>query len=674
MDELQQTSAGLPLPDGTSLAFWRGEVERADAEGRKYHDQWQNNIRWYEGDSPDAAKYRENTDFVNVNIDFYQVEQKLAQLFYETPELQLRGTGPLKGRDDILQAHRDLINELLDDCDVLSRAVHPAIKDCLAVSGVGPVLVGYTPTLRTVQPPMQPGSILGLQGPVQVPIYQQWFAMRFSPKKLLIPADWHDVPSDLTPWLGMRFRMPLAVARKEFADAFATKPEFTGTTERDEHVLQDETHASGPTGLQYVDGQVIFYRADQFDPNASHPELYRELVLIDGLDVEARHRDCPHQTILPNGQLSADSMRGNPIHPLSIRSVPDKAYTPSDSQMTRGLVREKCRFRTQMVQQRDADRHFVLYDIDKLPPDVIDKITNRTVGALIGVEGGALNSGVGSIFAAVGPASNSRQTYVQEDYITRDIEKTLAVDSAGAGVADDQNETATKTAEVARNRNVRLDHERRQVLRWYLALVDKFSAMVCRYLSPDLAATYLGPQAAQLWASWDKRTVTGRVAFSAKPDSQIRLDAAAERKFALQLYQMVANDPNVVRVELLKNLFIKAGYDPTRMVVDKLPEKKPEPRLGFSFKGADLINPQAQQVRELLAQMGLQISQESIDSSASQMYQQLAIGLRDASGKAVPTQRRPTEHGGPAQQVRSLSKQQGDETGQRPGPKTEAAA
>jgi hypothetical protein len=154
---------------------------------------------------------------VNVNVDFYEVEQKLPQLFFETPELQMEGKGPLKGADTLVQAHRSLINEITgpDFMNVLEKAVKPAIKDCLAVSGVGPVILGYQPTLREVQPPMQPGSILGLNGPVQVPIYQQWYALRFSPKKLLIPADWHDKPGDDAPWLGMRFRMPLTVAIRE---------------------------------------------------------------------------------------------------------------------------------------------------------------------------------------------------------------------------------------------------------------------------------------------------------------------------------------------------------------------------------------------------------------------------------------------------------------------------
>src|SRR5262245_60240 len=111
--EAPQQPTNIPLPPSADLKFWRGEIERSDNCDKSYQTQWQDNINWYRGESPDAAMA--TTDFVNVNVDFYQVEQKEAQLFYETPELQLRGTGPLEGQDSIMQAHRLLLNELLSD-------------------------------------------------------------------------------------------------------------------------------------------------------------------------------------------------------------------------------------------------------------------------------------------------------------------------------------------------------------------------------------------------------------------------------------------------------------------------------------------------------------------------------------------------------------------------------
>ena len=268
--------------------------------------------------------------------------------------------------------------------------------------------------------------------------------------------------------------------------------------------------------------------------------------------------------------------------------------------------------------------------------------------------------------AEVVKATSSRQTYEAESAFDRDLALTLGIDAAGAGVSDDQNETATKTAEVARSRNVRIDNERRQVLQWYLKGVAKFSALVCRYMTQDVLATYLPPAEAQTWMAWPKDRVDFRMAFTAKPDSQVRLDIAQERRQYLTFYQMTANDPHINRTALLTKLVELHGLDPQEVVNPSVPQQKPDPKLAFSFTGEDVYNPI---VREIMAQSGLAISQQAIDEAGSQMFKQVALGLRDVTGKAIPPTARPEPHGGPAEPARPLSKQQGDLTGNRPGSK-----
>lgn len=649
-----------PLPAAADLGFWRTEVERSQRDRQTHESDWDENLRYYTGQPLTTVPV---TDYVNVNVDFYQVEQKLAQLFYETPDLQIEAKTPLEGQDAWLQLHRRVLNELLspDETDAL-RTVLAAIKNCLCTAGIGPTILGFQPTTREIQPPPQFGALLGLKTPIQVPIHQALYWTAFSPKKLLIPADFHESDWDAAPWLGMEFRLPLTVARREFG----LPPDFTGTNIRDEHILNAEARTADPSGLNYVDGQVIWYKTAVFDETEIHPDLYSELVLIDGLDAPARHRPSPHQRVGPQGQLTPDSLMGNPIHPLTIRDVPDSAFTPSDSQMTRPLVKELCLFRTQMVKERDANRPKFGYDSEKLTPETVAKLEKGEVGDMIPLEGGALAQGIQSIMAPFTTGSSPRQTYMANDYITRDIAKTLALDATNVGVRDDTARTATEIASVDRSANVRLDAERRQVLRWYLKGVQKLSALSLRYLpNSGLLTEILGQQAAMAWQQGAQQAQVTRMGFSVKPDSQIRLDASQERKFKLSVYQMVAQDPNVVRVELLKELLAACGYDPQKVVVEKLPSKTPEPNISFRFSGDDLANPM---VREILAQGGFQISQPAVDAYASQQFKQVALGLRDVGGKVVPPKPRLAEHGGPTESVRPLTKQQGDETPRGPAP------
>ena len=75
-----------PLPSHAPLGFWLSEVERAQAQVDVRKTECQENLDYYTGKPLASAP---DSHYVNVNVDFYQVEQKLAQLFYETPDLQI---------------------------------------------------------------------------------------------------------------------------------------------------------------------------------------------------------------------------------------------------------------------------------------------------------------------------------------------------------------------------------------------------------------------------------------------------------------------------------------------------------------------------------------------------------------------------------------------------------
>lgn len=666
-----KSTGGLGTP-----AFWKTEAERAETVSKTHHPAWQENIDYYSGISADAAKATErNADWVNVNVDFYQAELKGSQLFYDTPELQLSARGPFKPMNPqpgqqpplpavaIIQAHRELLDELLgpDHADVLTT-VQKCIKDCLVPSGFGASKIGYQSTTKDTQPPEQLGAVLGLNAPISVPLDEKWYWNHIPAKKVLIPADFKDTTHENAPWLGHKFRMPTSVAKR----LFNLPDTITGTSDQDESTFKDGTQSSEASGVPYIDGIEIWYRAALFDDDVIHPELFRQHVLVDSVDgfVE-KNNASPNQEIGPDGRLTADSMRGNPIHILTLRDVPDSAYPPSDCSMTRPLVRELCKFRTQMVQERDANKPRTLVDGSKLTPAELDKVTNGTTGDLILVGPDVLAQGVGTVMAQVVQGTSPRQTYIANDYITGDIQKTLGLNANQAAQTEKADTSATEIAIIDRQANVRIDAERRRVLQWYLKGVAKYSALVCRFMTPALAVPYVGEQSAQVWGSWNKKVLDGRMVFNAKPDSQIHLDAAAERKSWMQLYQFSAKDPNVIRIALLKKLFELHGEDPSQYVVDQLPGKPHDEGITFSFHGEDLYNPM---VREILAQGGIQISQQTIDDAASQLFKQVSAGVRDASGKAIPAaQRPPAEHGGPVEQVRPLSQQQGDQSGDRSG-------
>lgn len=658
-------------------SFWRGEIDRSRRVAEPYHTKWQENLNYYTGQPLDSAP---SADYVNVNVDFYQVEQKGAQLFFDTPELQLTPGVGFDAMTPGILAHRAVLNALvgMDRMDVLTTTLK-AIKDCTCTAGFGPTVIGYQPTLQTIAAPEQPPGADGMpapvQPPIQVPIHEQWFWERVPSKKFRIPADFHDSDYDKAPWLAEDFRIPLNLAKQ----TLNLPPDFTGTTNKDDKVFEDANKSDEATSVAYIDGTLIWYQAALFDEDVIHPLIFRRHVLIDGVEGFVDRPEpmwkSPYQTIGPNGRLTPDSMIGNPIHVLTLRDVPDSAYVPSDCQMTRSLVKELCLFRTQMVQERDANKVKFGYNSETFTPDIVSKLVEAMTGSLIPLPAAAFAGGLDSHFKLLAQGSSPRQTYQANDYIERDIQKTLRIGNNASGVTEDTTRTATEINQVEHSLQVAMDAERKRVLRWYLKGIDKVSALAIRYLTdPQRVADLIGPEQAQAWLTWVgdlKKMGDARPIFTAKPDSQIKLDAAAERKSAIALYQMVRKDPLVNGGELLNALFVKYGLDPHKLVSQAPPEHKPEPSVGFSFKGDDLnpLMPQQPIVMSILAQVGIQVDPQAVQLANDAGMNQHMMNLVQPTSTAFPAHGRPQEHGGAAPQVSPLSKHQADITGQRAGPK-----
>ena len=685
----------MPRADSINWATaapWKAEIERSKSVAEPYWSNWEDNLQAYIGKSKDAVLAQaDNRDYVNVPTDYTNIRVKVPQLFFDTPELQMTARGAFKAPRPaaqlpgqppappapdpapIVAAHRALLNELLgpDEANVL-QTIERAIKECLLTSGEGATKIAFYATTEDIPTPPEIGAVLGLrQDTIPRPVDECYSWDRVPAKKFRKPADFKDNDFDKSPWLAMGFRMPLAVAKRQFK----LPSDFEGTKERDEMVLNDlESNRRDVSDIPYVDGHEVWYYAHIFDKDALNPKLIRRHVLVDGVDgfVE-RSNENPFQELLPNGRLTADSMIGYPLHILSLDWIPDSSFVPSESSIIRPLVREQNKFRTQQVQERDANIPRVLLDSEVFTEEVIAKIQDGSVGSMVLVEPGALRGAGGAqgVMAQVIQGTQTRGSYAANEQIERDIQRALGLDDLGVGIKSGSDPTATEISSVDRQRNVRLDGDRRKVLSWYLKGVAKFSALVCRFMRPEDAARYIGEEAAQVWGSWDKKLWDGRFVFDAKPDSQLKLDAAAERKFHMDLYQFTAKDPNVNRLPILKKLYTLGGIDPADVIVEQLPEKGPEPpSISLAVGGEDLVAPQAQQVREILAKAGVEISQEAIQTSADQMFQQIALGIRDADGKAVKASAGPNgEHGGTATQVRPLSKQSSDKSGDRSGPK-----
>lgn len=664
--------AVLPLLDA-DLAQWRGAISQA-REARERAMRWADaNLKRYApsaGDDPDGYGER-----INTNRDFTLVERKKADLFYQRPDVTAVPSPLMVDHPELLDVHTQILNEKLgpDGVDIESL-VERVLFDILCPSGTGWTIMGYESA--TVPTEMEvpdgettlPGAVLGLQGVPQtktvlapVPIYQDCFWSWFSPKQALVPHTARTTEVDTWPWVGMEFEVPVKVAiRKGWVpDDWSGGPSST------------ELHFDhgNPTGTDaVVRGVLIIYQSSLYRDDRPHPKHQTELILIDGVDLPAVHQDSPYQTLDPNtGTLTPDSLLGYRIHPCTIRVLTDSAYVPSDCTISRPIVNELNLFRTQMLDQRDANVLRWMYSVDRLPPDALAKIVRSPIGGMIGVPEDAF-AGEGAI-KELPHGSYPRENFQFNDYLDNDLARTHALDSNQQGVTSDAGTTATEAQIQQNNVNARLGRERGRVLQWYLKGVTKYSSILQRLMPVEDAAKIVGEQPAAAWDSW-RKVVPASLAFTALPDSSQRTDLASDRKRWMDEYSFLINAPGINKLELTKALLPKLRYSP-KVLETQPPQPAPEPtKPTFSFKGDDLnpLAPQFTIVMEILRQAGVTVSPEAVQQAQGAAHnallaQQATVATDTGQGAPPPSD----QHGGKLPPLENLSKHAAALTGAMPG-------
>lgn len=665
----------LPLDDD---ANWRGAIQQAREVRNKVKVWWDANLKKYAPDQADDPDQYGTT--LNTNRDFTLVERKKADLFYQRPDISAIPSPLMVGHEDLLDVHTKILNEKLGLDGVNARGLaHQCIFDVLCPAGRGWTAMGYesATVLTPMDVPdtdgMQPGAILGLQ-PVPrtktvmapVPVFEDVFWRWFSPYQGLVPHDARTVKSDDWPWIGMDFEVPLRTAKR----SGWVPDDFTGSsTSQEIHYQSGVTNTAGDT---VVRGSLIYYKSSLYRDDRPHPQHQTMLILIDGIDEPAEHKDSPYQTIDAQGRLTPDSLIGFPIHPLTIRILTDSAYVPSDCTISRPLVNELNKFREQMVEQREANTLRWMYNTDTLPTDALAKIVKAPLGGFIGVPGEAF-AGEGAV-KEIPHGTYPRENFQFNDYLDNDLARTHAIDSSQSGAEGSHRKSATESQIMENNVNARLGLERGNVLDWYIQGVTKFSSILQRLLPVEDAAKIVGQQAAAQWDTWRKQ-VPAALAFTALPDSALRTDLASDRKRAMDEYSFLINASGIDKVELTKQLLPKLRLTP-KVLLQTPPAPQPEPtKPNFSFKGDDLnpLAPQFAIVMEILRQAGVTVSpqavQEAQGTASAALIAQQVPSQDTGLGHPGPS----LEHGGKLPQLENLSKHAAALTGNMQGMPTSGA-
>ncbi len=355
-------------------------------------------------------------------------------------------------------------------------------------------------------------------------------------------------------------------------------------------VKADEASADMTTGTE------VFYQAALFDDAVYHPEHFRQLVFVDGIDDPVVHRNCPYQTFDAQGVYQPDdpaNLVGNPIHIFTIRTLVDSAYVPSDCTVTRPLVNEISRFRTQLVEQRDASTSVRIADEKVITPEILAKVVRSPWGAILLVPDLDPNR---APMMELAKTTYPRENFTAQDVIERDLAKINTLGGNQVGVEQENVRSATETSYIQQNSATRQAKERNAILAGFTAGVAKLDALMKRFeLQPG------------------QPPVSG-YSYDIKADSGMHVDAASDRKFALDRYNMLAKDPNVNRTYLLRELAPKLHLDASQLIAQPPPPHPAPPKISFIVKGEDIspLAPQYTNMIEALKEAGMTITVQAV--------------------------------------------------------------
>lgn len=632
----------LPVTEEFMSLIWK-QVEKAESRRTSREASWDLLLNEYMPIvSPSGV-----AETVKVQAHFRNTHSKLGSLFFKSPDLVMvpddpgpanntmpdprsalpqflgQSLPPIRMEDVISIKAAVLKKKLGRDGIKAERLMDEMLFDVLQWSGIGVCKVGYTCTMKSLpkmgpppappgQPPA-PGAILGLSQPPaapgppvpqmgpdgqplmeDVPIYEEWYGRRFSPKKYLCDPYLRStrVEEDAT-WVGMDFYLTPKAASKKYG---IPEGELNKAAEDDRVHVWDWDSGAKPTGLIHC--LELWLKSSAWTPDENpHPQAMNQLVLVKGMRAKpAVWRPSPDQEFDPNtGRITVDSLVGFPIKVLTIRDLADACFPPSDAAFTNSDIKQMSTWRRQSIRLRDAAIAKYLYDSSAFGEEEVEQLKNGDVGEFIAVADGRLKDGVDKIFAQTSKVTSTPDDARGFAGIKQDMNETLGIGSNQAGTETDTVRTATEADKVASASQARNDKELGRVIDLYLDIARAVDQLLMRYMTNIEYVMIGGEESAAKMQAWTGKMVSGKYLYEIAADSQLRPDNARDFMMDLQLYNLTAKDPIANRAYVLKRLFRRRGYDPAKATVPPPPPPPPPPnplKLTLNIVPDDLNKPE----------------------------------------------------------------------------------
>lgn len=525
--------------------------------------------------------------------DFFLSQQKIAQLFYKVPEVQLsaKRPGPDEQAAPLFQA---VLNEMLgpDNINVKS-AMDEALTDLITAVGYGAFKIGYDATLDDV-PQTDPITGDPMSHPVtgelltqKVLVHEAYRCSHIPPGRMLFQPEFIGSDYDKAGYIGFRFIEDVPPG---------TPNARTTRLQDDEELLSRPPTESSSSTRTYLIVDAIWFKAALFMDDVKDPEEIWQLEWVQDAPEPRVFEACPYQ-----------KFPGFPVKVLTTRYVSDSALPPSDTTITRNLVDAKSIGLTQQLLHRERTLPQNLIDTSRVGPDELAKIEANVQDSFIGMPMPITPD----LCAPLMKGALPQETYVLENSIDAMIEKAWSMGANQVGRQTRGSHTATELQIIQTNMDTRLGYEQDKVTVFFLTkLVRCIAALIQQYAPQDGGyVRVLGANGAQALQQWTGTQIQGDFAFSIKINSQLRPDSVADMQRISNWINFSARSPFINQQTNWKLAAEAFGFDPTQLIVQPPPPQPEPPKIALTFTGADLdpAAPQYANVAQILEVQGIKL-------------------------------------------------------------------
>jgi len=257
---------------------------------------------------------------------------------------------------------------------------------------------------------------------------------------------------------------------------------------------------------------------------------------------------------------------GPPIVSAYFNEDPDWFWGPPDARIMEPQQLEVNETNTQAMYHRRVNLTKFFYDLNKIAPDMVDKMLSGQVGPGIAVDGNVRDA-VAFITAHMPP--DLPQWVFQQEAAIRTL---LGMGRQQAGAESSGRRTATESQIIQAGFESRMDEKRDAMATALREIMRKVLQLVFKFWKQDRVIQVVGLDGARYWVRYNNEMIRGEYDLKVDVESMSPITKQGKRKDLVALVQALANNPRANLDYLLRELVREFEWVDAMKVLPEAPE------------------------------------------------------------------------------------------------------